>query len=57
MSKSQGNVEYISVRNMHMAVVAGLRGAMAFALAYSIPVDYEHRWDLSMLPLMLGVFF
>jgi NhaP-type Na+/H+ or K+/H+ antiporter len=29
---------------MHLTVIAGLRGAMAYALAYSLPVSYKYRF-------------
>ena len=37
---------YIASNDMHMVVAAGLRGAMAYALAYSLPISYHFRYKI-----------
>lgn len=41
--RQNGPPRYVQAKEMHMTVLAGLRGAMAYALAYSLPLSYQYR--------------
>jgi hypothetical protein len=42
---------------MHLTVIAGLRGAMAYALAYSLPASYKYRFRFGFASFVLFNFW